>query len=138
MLVSKEAEEFLQREERSPRSLPAVKRRLDPELRAERSKQRGRADVGLRNITEQVHKMLKDKYPDTIEVKEIVSRLPNYRHCRRRVGDVLNVLHAADVVTSRKKEIRLVKSPKKKRRRGELQSKIRLTQHTLNDINDPL
>lgn len=108
-LVNSEAEEFLTRHPQ--------KKRPPPSERADRAEKRGRAMLGLRNIAEQVYQMLQNRYPHPIKLGEIVEELPDYRHCRRRVGDVLNVLIAVGMITSSKKEYTLSKDHPNQQRR---------------------
>lgn len=132
-LLSSEAKEFLGRQEAvSPRVS-----RASPAERLKRTRDRGRANSGLRNMTMDIHQILIDKYPNTINIDDIADELSGYLHCRRRVADVLNVLNAAGMITSRKKDIRLVqdpreKKPKKRQRQTEFVDVISIP------IDDPL
>lgn len=109
-LLTPEAEAFTASlAKKSKRPLPRERKKRMLERSTERSQ------TGLHNITKICRKYLKE-HPDGVHLEDIVALFPDNKHARKRVSDVLIVLLAAKVITSKKVNIRLVSRKRKKKK----------------------
>ena len=105
-LVNQEADAFIA-------SLKCKSKRSLPHERGKRTLERPpiRAQRGLRNASANIYAFLKTQ-DSGVSIETIIASIAD-PYPRRRVGDVLNVLHASNVITHHKTNIMLVSRQKK-------------------------
>jgi hypothetical protein len=106
-IVAEEAKAFTN-------SLNQGSKRAIPDERRKRTLQRltTKVSCGLRNASERVYAFL-EQHEHGVSINEIVEAL-DFLYARRRVMDVLNVLFGANVITDRKKDIKLCHRKRRK------------------------
>ena len=118
-------------------SLKYESKRCLPHERKKRSLEKSlrRTKRGLKNATEAIFEYLK-KQDEPVSMSDIVECMGE-QHSKRRAYDILNVLHAAHVITHNKKDIML--TSKKKRRKKDVPTEIDLSismNHSPTDVWD--
>lgn len=115
-LVVSEAEAFTSSlKHESKRSLSHERKKRSLERSSHRIKR------GLKNATKSVFEYLK-KQDEPVSLKDIIECMGE-QHSKRRAYDILNVLHAANVITHNKKDIMLVSTKKEARRKRRKKNK---------------